>query len=260
MQMALSKSKFQKFGIGPNFIKDTPKAFYGKYLYKAELRINGVSMLRYAHEQTSISDFCNTVQKRKNLIKEYAKQRMAYGADKSNYETYFSSWERPIYNSDPIMLYKIYQIISKLPGSYRYRLESNHVSLFFNTDTEMFNTLNSIHKIEKGNIRNIWQPVNDESIEQLSEGVIFMKNPKFKFRVMIKEDRYDAETKKQILAYVDNQEKQILIPKGMRRILEHPSRFYMRGYFYTNDESLLMFLKMIEPNFVRKVYRLEQAI
>jgi hypothetical protein len=121
----------------------------------------------------------------------------------------------------------------------------------------MCKALESIHAIEKGLIQHIWQPVNDEAKESLMDDVIYMKNPTHKFRVTIAEKIYDSTVHEQIIAYAKNHPDNIKLSKSMTR--QHSNRRYMRGYYYVNNTEVLLFLKLISPDFVKKIFRVEQA-
>ena len=110
----------------------------------------------------------------------------------------------------------------------------------------------------KGHIATLFRPASEEAMKKLSEqDIIFVGNPKFKFRAMIRGGRYKADVKKQILNYFENYKDSIIVTDGVLYSLKQDRDGYVQGYFHVDSTDVLLFLKMIHPRFIGKIFALE---
>lgn len=240
------KSQWIKF-TSEERILPTSKIFYNKYLYKVALYVPCASFLISTFwSGTTIDD----LQSRIDSYKNYEKSMMPI------------SWNHrrlvnQIDNVNTTQLIHIFDLMTKFNGLIKTRVEQNKLTVYTETPEVLTQILSYSDYIYSA-ICEIYAPESDSKIDQLRNNTIFMQNPAHKFKVDIKECRYTETEKLQICNYVDQHPTAIFLVDTMERRLRNGSKGYLHGYFYIDDESLLMFLKMICPKFVRTIYKLER--
>lgn len=109
-------------------------------------------------------------------------------------------------------------------------------------------------------IESISVPANAEAVQLLESGAIIRRTENgYRYKVMIKDGRYDAELKESIRQYLQGVGiDAVYMPKGFEDQLLKGS-FIWSGYFYTNDLGILSFLGIIRPGMVTNFHELVVA-
>lgn len=227
-----------KLRVTKEKFKNTPKLFYNKYAFKADMDVPGSRLLRHASRLKTYEKFSEYVESRKAT---YAR----------------STWDAR-YNdgASTKQLYSFYESMKKYGNKIRMRGELGHLSVCAETE-EILQDVLMLAKV-KGQITAVFLPASDEAMEKLKDGTFFVSNPKFKFRAMIRSAYYKPDVKKQILNYFENYKDSIIVSASILDSLRFDRPSYIKGYLHVDSTDVLLFLKMIHPRFIGKIFTLEQ--
>ena len=222
--------------------------FYGKYFYRAELYVPAAWMMRNIGKKTreEFSVYVDGVKKKAEAERAAA-----------SYWTQRVKQEKIDSNSD--MIYDLYQACQLHKGEIQTRLEGSKFRIFTKTSQELFDIFDYCPKFAKECLSYIYQPASLDAATSLSNDVIFVQNPKFPYRVMIREGSYDAVLKQQILNYINNYPGVIHVSRSIDYYLSDSATRYLAGYYHVRELECLTFLRLIAPRFVGKIYRVERA-
>lgn len=239
-------------------VVDTPKLYYGKYAYRAEFNINGASLLSYlgsSNRYATFSKFNALVESRISNAKRLISESSGYYGS-SNWST---MRHKATLLTDARLLYSIHEICQTLKGKIRLRTEHTTLSIFTDTEEQLLTILNGCRRVQSFLVE-IQRPASLDVKARLEESVIFSKTlPKYKWKVQLRAKKYTISAREQIWNYLDNFPDAVILPKGVKGRLNPKNRQeWNQGNYYVNDESALLFLKMIAPDFVHKIFKLEQ--
>ena len=239
-------------------VVDTPKIYYSKYSYRAEFSINGAHLIGYTSEKnySTFNRFESLVDARIQGSKRQIER------NKDNYMGY--RWNRihtATIGANAKLLFKIGKALDVLKGKIRTRVEGSGLCVYVETEEQLLSLLNGCREL-RSYLKEMQRPATADSKLKLEENVIFTKEePKYKWKVQLKTKHYKDDVKEQIWNYLENFPDSVILPKGVKERL-NPKRdkpqSYNHGNYYVNDESSLLFLKMIAPDFVFKIFKLEK--
>lgn len=245
------KSQWNKFVLSENIL-DTTKMFFEKYHYRAEMNVSGASHIRTAISRyQSYSKFKSHI----DIIKESAQSRYR---DQNVGSWYKKTLQHQI-DMNAFQLWEIAKACEQHKGNIRTRAEKGKFAIYTETEVQLIDIIMSAKKYIVPHLTTIHRPANDKAKLRLEDKVIFVNKPKHNFKVLVKEHSCPNDTKKQILAYLNNFNNDVTLPFSLERSLKDEKHNWMRGhYYYVNDLSMLTFLQMISPKFVNKIFKLEQ--
>ena len=220
--------------------------FYGEYYYRAEFDIPAAYMMRYVENKT-YDEFVT-----------YCKEQYEKRKDSS------LAWQRNHHQQEEELLedkgqaaYYLYKSCQRHKGLISTRIEGRKFRIFTKTAADLLDILDYCKVSSKKYISYIHQPASESAVQMLDNDTIFLKAPKYPYRISIREGQYDPVVKQQIVNYVNNHPDSIFISKGVMSQLSGSGKLVC-GYFHVNDLAMLTFLKMISHRFVGKIYRLEK--
>ena len=112
-------------------------------------------------------------------------------------------------------------------------------------------------------IQLIQVPSSEDSIALLKDGKILTKPSskiQYKYKIMLRDGNYGAETKQQVLNYINNLDKtDIKVSQGTLHNLARPHGFLWGAFLYVNDTKILTFLNMISPGIVLNIHELAKV-
>jgi hypothetical protein len=231
--------------------------FFKKYYYKVELEVPCGHFVRdYSYRNFSKSSFIAYAD---SAIERTIKSLEANGGSSSLFSRWNQSRLEDLEAADVDQLAELY-VLKKSYPAVRTRIEGSSFHIYTHTAQELTDILDSSTHIRDA-IMTIHCPGSEEAKTQLGNKVIFLKNPKYKYRVNITEHKYSRETLTQLHNYIANFPDDIKLTPAirdrMRPTLEYDA--YLYGYFYVNDLSVLTFMKMISHKFVKEIFTIEQA-
>jgi hypothetical protein len=133
------------------------------------------------------------------------------------------------------------------------------VQIYANNEETLKNiVLEKFDQAHRTYVKNISRPENATAEEMLNQGAIIRKiDNGYKYKIILKDGRYSAETKQSILTYVENLGYDtVSIPKSCREMLNRNNAFMWNMYFYSNDNSVTTFLNLISPGIVSNCHEL----
>jgi hypothetical protein len=100
----------------------------------------------------------------------------------------------------------------------------------------------------------ITRPTNDRERELLQTGKKLLKStPEYNFRINFRDGKYDLDTKRHILNYLDSLGDTVRVPDHARKELTKKYTNTWDIYIYTKDSSITTFLQLIEPRIIRTI-------
>jgi hypothetical protein len=212
------------------------KLSYGLYPYKVVLSIKGAAMLRNS------SAFETQMSARRNI-------------------NYGGSWRRPVEPSarDLVLLERIRSWNMNIPVDVKMRIEDSSVQIYSTNQPTLVAFVKSIFEPEdRERIVSISAPADQKALDIIQAGYTY--NPKrdlnYRFRVNIRDGRYDIETRANLLSILESQGDQVRVPPGTRKMMEKTNGEYIWGaYFYCNDENVNLLFALVCPTFIRNIDR-----
>jgi hypothetical protein len=220
--------------------------FYGKYPYKAEIKVSGAWML---HNKTSKP----TLEYYAKIIKERQDKYVASGSMQAPTNSWYNLRQREIMDVEAEQIYAIAKK-RKESSDVRFRVEGSMLYVYTLTAESLEQIIDDL---ELGKlVKDICRP--PVGMPELDPTIIYAKYPKHKFKVTLREGKYTAQTKSQINSYLKSFPLGISMSKGLRNKLTNDRDTYMAGYYFINDEEILPFLRMISPDFVKNIFHIKQ--
>jgi putative protein kinase ArgK-like GTPase of G3E family len=132
------------------------------------------------------------------------------------------------------------------------RIEEPMIQIYANNEKHLKDIVKKFKKFPKQYLDSISGPKNAQLESVLNSGAIIRKTDNgFKYKVIVRDGRYDTMTKQALLNYLlnlgaDNAQ----ISKNSIDTLKRNSSFIWGLYFYVNDLSTLTFVNLIHPNLI----------
>lgn len=226
----------------PNTIafKPTTKKFFNKFLYKAVIYCPAGRLI------LSKDDLAIELERRREFNKHI------------NYGGYWGSHGgKDIENASIPLLEKIRQLKNNSP-KVKFRVEEPRVQIYAENEKELKQIVDQFDQAWKWRIEEVFGPENVEAENVLNSGGIIRRTDiGFKYKVLLKDGRYSAQTKSQLKHYLENLgDDQVKLSKSGMDMLSRPAGFIWSFYFYTNDLSILTFISLIDPTIVSNFHEL----
>lgn len=225
----------------PNItVEHTTKKYYNKYLYKivvycpAGRLVDAKGSLDVALEH------------RKSLYKHI------------NHSGWWGYRQNRDIDNANIDLLEILRTIRKSSAGIKLRVEEPRVQIYAETEDDLISLTQDYLKPFTKHIETISGPADERSAEILNSGAIIRKTDNgFSHKVILRDGRYGANTKDNILQYLNNLDPELVnIPKSCRDMFSKSSSYVWNCYFFTNDPSVIMFLNLIQPGIVSNCHEL----
>ena len=221
-------------------VEYTTKKYYGKYLYK---------IIMYAPAGRIVDS------KNSDLAK--ALEHRNYIASHINYSWAGNNYHKDLDKAD-IQFLQVLRHIKKNVSGIKMRIEEPRVQIYAATEDELVDlVLDHLQPFRKY-LETVSGPENDKSAEILDSGAILRKkNIGYTHKVLIRDGRYNPESKASILNYLESLGTNLIkVPQSGLDMLTKKSEYIWNLYFYTNDPSMLTFLNLIHPGLVLNCHEL----
>jgi hypothetical protein len=238
--MVSSKYQWRKF-LPAKDIEYANKLYHEKYLYSATISFRLAFYVRWAEKKT-FEELC------KALDDRFTARSRWQGFDTTTTTMLPTLVEKT-------QIYVLSQFIKKNKKVFRTRIENNAVMFYTVTDATMHQIFHFIKQNTDYKIKKLYLP-QDVNIPRAT--IIVKRKPEFQYKVYIKYSKYPEETKKQFLAYIQANSSSINAPDGLISRLSNLKSRHIAGFYYINDQSLLLFIQLISPDLVKKIYTLQQ--
>jgi hypothetical protein len=139
------------------------------------------------------------------------------------------------------------------------RVEEPMIQVYADSDAVLQTFVNT-HFLgnQKNYVRSISGPIDSEAEAVLNSGAIIRKeNNGYHYKIILKDGRYTAEIKQNLLVYLENQgPEQVQLSSNARLMLSKSTGYVWNLYFYCNDISMITFLNLISPGIVSNYHKL----
>ena len=187
---------------------------------------------------------------------DYIEWRKVQAKVRTGYGAYNYYWTRDISDkTDPVMLEHFSAL--KKNSKLKNRIEASTFSIYSNDEAELKAFNDKIDPKYHSTLKSISCPKDSATQKLLEAGHILSKNIKdYKYKVTFCDGKYDANAKKQLLAYLEGLGDVVSISKGTRRSLDNGHNYTWGNYIHVNDTSVLSFVDLIIPGIVGKTHEI----
>jgi len=212
--------------------KKTKRSFYGKWLYKASINLEGSSVIRY---------------KTLNQLLEYFKE-----IENKTLHTYSIAFKVKTNKDEIFSVAKFFDSWSK--EIYALRSEQGILDLYTNDQ----NLFNSFLETFNGLVRSVYRPeINDISLLQNKKNIVVKKYPhdRYRFKVFLLPHKVkDIDQKHNLLSWVESQNGKITISTALKEWFISTNWNWDRRYVLVEDEKTLLMLKLKNSDAVGSIY------
>jgi hypothetical protein len=224
--------------LAPNIeVLPTQKIFYKQYLYKLDLLAYGGQSI---NSKLSIE---------KSLeVRQASYRSINYGG------SWASRMSLSLSLADFDWLGYLKQFKSAVTFDCKIRIEEPRIQIYSNNEQDLIDFVNQLPKKYLVYIKTITRPNNDHERDILLSGKKLLKStPEFNYKINFRDGKYDLDTKRNILNYLDSLGDLVRIPDHARKELTKKYTNTWDIYIYTKDSSITTFLQLIEPRIIRTI-------
>lgn len=215
----------------------TRKLFYKKYLYRLELTAYGSQCIN------ATTDIDESLRLRNLTYREI---------------NYGGSWKarmrEQIKRADPEWLNYLKKFKQTVSFDCNIRVEEPKVQIYSNSPSDLENFIKQIPGDYVKYISGISIPKNDQELSLLQAGkLIVKKDPKYPYKIIFRDGKYDLDTKNHIINYLDSLDDIVRVPEHCRSMLLKSYSGIWECYVYSKDSDIVTFLQLIDPKLIRSI-------
>jgi hypothetical protein len=221
-------------------IEHTAKQYFKQYLYKLEVHAPGCQSIRYDDIGASLSHRQSYT--RSYNVGSWLDRKLAVQLQEANVD-FLVNLKSVIHDHADIKV----------------RTEEPKISFYAENESTLQAVANDICDGEKFGscVLKITGPSSDVAKTALQGNAILLKSqPKFKYKVFLKEKRFDLFSRTQIYNYLVGLDALVKIPKHTTEQLNRSGDWLWGCYFYTNDAGVADLVRLINPDIIREVCEL----
>jgi hypothetical protein len=216
---------------------NTAKQYFNQYLWKLIIHADGGRLIL---SNLSLED---ALAHRKNMAIAYN-----YGGSWRPYRA-----DQQLDKIDMSLLESIQNVKETLGNKIRTRIEEPHVQFYAKSEDTLKEISNLLEP--KSCIISVSGPENSKAEELLKSGAI-IRNTKieYKYKVIVRDGRYNPSVKSQLLQYLDNLGDEVKLSKTCRQMLSKTYPSVWAVFFYVNDPKLVTFINLIDPTLISNIH------
>lgn len=221
-------------------IQYTVKQYFKQYLYKLEIYAPGCKSIRY------------------DDIKANLLHRQSYAR---TYSLGGGSWwdrrlKEQLKEAELGLLIDLKRLIHK-HADIKVRVEEPKISFYAESESVLQSIALAIGVQFRHQILSATGPESDASTQWLQgNAIIVNRQPKFKYRIYLKEKRFDIKSRTQVYNYLQQLGELVKLPKNTTEQLTRSGDWMWNCYFYTNDVGVANLVRIINPDIIREVCEL----
>ena len=225
--------------LNPNIsVRSVNKRFYGQYFYKLEVHVNGSGFLRNPDR----------------TIEDQAEDRKRYNENRKI--NFGGSWRYNHRSPDPsdqdIEILDKVRMAKKKYTSLRIRVEEPTFQVYSDNEEELYKFATDIVHLDNKHILSLYRPLSAKHLDLLKQGYTISRKPAdFPIKVHVREGRYNLQTKRQVINYLNNMPDEAYLPKHFVESFTKDYESVWNCYFYIKDRSILTMLALISPLLIR---------
>jgi hypothetical protein len=223
-------------------VDHTTKKFYGKFLYKLVVYCPAGRLIDAKGSMPDALEHRRTVAKNINHGGWWGRRT---NTDLENADVEFLTMLKDVRHDRGIGI--------------KLRVEEPMIQVYADSESALQTFVNT-HFLgnQKNYVRSISGPIDSVAEAVLNSGAIIRKeNNGYRYKIILKDGRYTAEIKQNLLAYLENQgPEQVQISSSARVMLSKSTGYVWNLYFYSNDVNTITFLNLISPGIVSNYHEL----
>ena len=222
-------------------VEHTVKKYFGKYLYKLVLYAPAGRLIDSKGSMTDALEHRKTVHKNINHAGWWGHR-----------------YQKDLDNADTELLDRLRDIRHDRSLGLKLRVEEPRVQIYATTEQQL-QTLTSTYFAKWGMyIEGVSGPEDANAEAVLNTGAIIRKNDTgYRYKIILKDGRYELDTKQQILNYLLNLgPDEIKMSNTVIHMLSKNTNYIWNLYFYANDPRITSFLELISPGIVSNTHEL----
>ena len=222
--------------------ENTQKQFFGKYVHRVTYNVPSALFINKATP---------------GKMQEYLEWRKVQAKVRTGgYGGYNAYWTRDITDkTDSVELEHFGDLKRKF--KLKYRLEASKFCVYSNDESELKTFNDAILPQYQSTLLDITCPKDAAHCALLEAGHITTKNTKgYKYKVTFRDGKYDANSKIQLVNYLDSLGDVVILSKATRRSLVNGHAYTFGTYIHTTDPTILTFVDLIIPGLVNKTYEI----
>lgn len=217
-------------------IESSTKKFYREYFYRLEIYAPGCKSVRS-------DDIAMNIARRQMHNRGYNQGGSWHDKQLAKY----------LKESNVGFLYSLKNLYYEYP-EVKIRTEEPKISIYATDELMIQSVAQSIDSDHRNKILSVTGPENDEFKKALKDNTILVKKPpKYRYRVFFKEKQFDEPVRQQVLNYLTGLGDLVRMTDHTRESLAKPYNWIWGCYFYTNDEGVATFVRLLHPDLVREV-------
>lgn len=235
--MSADLSYWAKSNPGVAF-EETRKQFFGKFLIKVAYEFQSACYINKA-KPGKMQEYINW----RNL-----QATIRTGSFSVGYNPY---WTRDHNANTNVDLLEHFSDIKRKHDQLKYRIESRQFGVY-SSDENLLKAFNdAIDPAYKHCLHTVTSPRDSQHSDLLTNGhLLSAKKSQYKYKVMLRDGKYDPVAKQQLLNYFDSLDDMVKLPKSVRTNIEKGYAYTWGSYIYTTDLSILSFVSLIVPGIV----------
>jgi hypothetical protein len=228
--------------FNPNItVANTTKKYYNQYLYKLVLHAPGGRLI----DSRGLLD--QELEHRRLVQKNF---------NSGGYWGYRNN--RDLENANTDLLEQLRTIKQDTTIPVKIRIEEPKVQIYSKYEHELIDIAKNYFVPFNTSVEILSGPVDKHAEDILNSGSIIRRvDVGFKYKVILRDGRYDFNIKQSIYKYLENLgPENVKISRTNADMLSKPTTFMWNVYFYVNDLSLLSFVNLISPGIVSNTHEL----
>jgi len=216
--------------------KTTRKQYFGQYLWRLEMSAHCADVTRYD-----------------DMVAEVARLKKQAIIRNTTSSAWNNRWCDPHYYDqiDYSLLRSIKTIKSEFADLVKIRIEDSAVQFYARTESAMKQVAGALS--HRGSLKSITGPeIGTESL--LYADVIISKRIQHRYKVMLRDGKYNLQTKQQMLHLLQDQGDNVKITAGVVHAFTRPYPGMWGAFFYCNDLAVTTMLALMSPGIVGKIH------
>ena len=217
-------------------LNNVNRRYYNKYYYKLEMGVVGSAFLRYP---------------------ELTIERQIEMREGARSVSYGGSWRRRIQLPTPRDIELLEAIRKHKPdfeNRIQFRVEEPYLQIYSDDEQTLYEFAVAVSGASTEHIKKIFRPKDDHCLDLLKQGyTISSVATQYPFKVSVREGRYNIQTKRQILSYLQSIPELVKLPDHFVSAMSKDFESIWNCYFYIQDRDICTMLALINPSFVRTI-------
>jgi hypothetical protein len=222
--------------------RDTKKQFFNQYLWRLELVCEFADLM-----DPKYLDLVGEIEKRKVLARN-----RNFGGTWRNFIP-MNKFE----SVDYALILSLRDIRHMHGAMVKFRIETPMVQIYADNEQQLKNITAMLS--DTGSVQIITGPATGTENILQSGGIIGSSKIVHKYKVMLRDGKYDLHSKQQLLNFLQAQGDDVKINAGLVRGLTRPYPGMWGAFFYTNDLGVTTMLDLMSPGIVGKIHEVVQA-